>query len=83
MVSKGLKSMSNSFIPDDCYGYKVDISNPKIKPLYERYKKWKGIPSWCPLSDDERLEFESYILKGDDIKNENCKRTADNGYYQR
>ena len=63
MVSKGLKSMSNSFIPDDNYGYQVDISDPKIKPLYERFKKWKGIPRWCPLSDEERLEFESYILK--------------------
>ena len=45
------------------YGYQVDISDPKIKPLYERFKKWKGIPRWCPLSDEERLEFESYILK--------------------
>lgn len=55
--------MKNSFIPDDNYGYKVDISAPKIKPLYERFKKWKGIPPWCPLSDEERLEFESYIIK--------------------
>ena len=62
--SKGLRlKLKNSFIPDDCYGYKVDISNPEIKPLYERYKKWKGIPSWCPLSDAERLDFESYILR--------------------
>ena len=45
------------------YGYRVDISNPKIKPLFFRYKKWKGIPDWCPLSDDERLDFEQYILK--------------------
>lgn len=45
------------------YGYKVNISHPKIKPLYQRFKKWKNIPNWCPLSDDERLEFESYILK--------------------
>lgn len=59
--------MKNLFIPDDCYGYKVDISDPKIKPLFERYKKWKGIPEWCPLSDEERLEFEGYILG--DIKN--------------
>lgn len=64
MASKGLRlKLKNSFIPDDCYGYKVDISDPKIKPLYERFKKWKGIPEWCPLSDEERLEFESYILK--------------------
>lgn len=59
--------LKNSFIPDDCYGYKVDISDPKIKPLFERFKKWKGIPEWCPLSDKERLEFEGYILG--DIKN--------------
>lgn len=45
------------------YGYKVDITQPKMRILYERYKKWKGIPSWCPLSDKERLEFEGYILK--------------------
>lgn len=55
--------MKNSFIPDDNYGYQVDISSPEIKPLYERFKKWKGIPAWCPLSDKERLEFEGYILK--------------------
>ena len=54
--------MKNSFIPDNNYGYQVDISDPQIKPLFERYMKWKGIPSWCPLSDKERLEFESYVL---------------------
>lgn len=60
--------MKKSFIPDNRYGYKVDISDPKIKPLYERYKKWKGIPSWCPLSDKERLEFEGYIIKSNQKK---------------
>ena len=54
--------MSKSFIPDNNYGYQVDISDPKIKPLFERYMKWKGIPPWCPLSDRERFEFESYVL---------------------
>ena len=44
------------------YGYQVDISHPDILPLYWRYKKWKGIPRWCPLSDEERKEFEAYIL---------------------
>lgn len=44
------------------YGYRVDISKPKYRKLYERYKKWKGIPRWCPLSDSERLEFERYVL---------------------
>ena len=58
-------SYTSSF-PD--YGYKVDISQPKIKELYFRFKKWKGVPDWCPLSDEERFEFEDYILGG--IKNE-------------
>lgn len=47
-----------------CYGYKVDISKPKYRTLYERYKKWKKIPKWCPLSDAERLEFEKYVMNG-------------------
>lgn len=52
------------YAPENKYGYQVDITNPKIKPLYERFKKWKGIADWCPLSDAERFEFESYMLKG-------------------
>ncbi|MEE3451495.1 MAG: hypothetical protein VZR27_12535 [Acutalibacteraceae bacterium] len=44
------------------YGYRVDITKPKCRELYERYKEWKGIPRWCPLSDSERLEFERYVL---------------------
>ena len=47
---------------DNPYGYRVDISEPETQKLYQRYKKWKGIPSWCPLSDDERAEFEDMIL---------------------
>lgn len=45
------------------YGYRIDISKPKYRDLYDRYKKWKGIPKWCPLSDAERFEFEDYVLK--------------------
>ena len=44
------------------YGYKIDITKPKYRELYERFKKWKGMPRWCPLSDGERLEFERYVL---------------------
>lgn len=44
------------------YGYKVNINRPEIKNLYKRFKQWRGIPFWCPLSDNERIEFESYIL---------------------
>lgn len=57
-------------LPKNKYGYQVDITDPKISPLYWRFKKWKGVPDWCPLSDEERLEFESYILKKAGVKNE-------------
>ena len=51
------------------YGYQVDITKPKYRELYERYKKWKGFPRWCPLSDGERLEFENYVLGRKERKN--------------
>lgn len=57
--------MEDIYALDNKYGYRIDISHPKIKPLYERFKKWKGIASWVPLSDEERKEFENYILKGE------------------
>ena len=61
-------------LTDNKYGYQIDISHPQIKPLYERFKKWKNVPRWCPLSDQERLEFESYILKK---MEKNDERTTD------
>lgn len=45
------------------YGYRVNINHPLIRPLYERYKKWKKIPHGAALSDEERFEFEKYILE--------------------
>lgn len=42
------------------YGYKINVNHPKIKPLYEKYKRHiKAII----LSDAERLEFERIIFK--------------------
>ena len=43
--------------------YRLNVNDEKIRSLYERFKKWKGIPRWCPCSDEERKEFESWILK--------------------
>ena len=45
------------------YGFHLNINHPKINELYRRYKAWKGYPPHFPLSDKERREFESYILK--------------------
>lgn len=43
--------------------YKTDLNDPKIRELYDRFKKWKNIPPSEPCSDEEREEFERYVLK--------------------
>lgn len=57
------KPNTSIYCPKNKYGYKLNINHPSIKPLYERFKKWKGIGINIPLSDAERFEFESYALK--------------------
>ena len=52
------KSIYNDGNP---YGYRYNVNHPKINELYRRYKKWKGIPSNFPMSNEQRLEFECYI----------------------
>lgn len=44
------------------YGYRVNIQNPYINSLYKRYQKVKRIPVWCPLSHEERMEFELEVI---------------------
>ena len=44
------------------YGYKLNVNHPRIRELYDRYKKWKGIDG-RPPTDQERFEFESMIMK--------------------
>ena len=40
------------------YGYEISINHPKIRPLYEAYKKKIGA---IILSDKERFQFEKII----------------------
>ena len=42
--------------------YILSLKNPKTLKLYNRFKKWKGIPLNEPCSDREREEFERYVL---------------------
>lgn len=56
----GNKPENNSiYAPENKYGYKLNISHPKIRPLYERYKEHLKTPI---LSDKQRLEFEGIIF---------------------
>jgi len=51
---------SSIYATENPYGYRININNPKIKPLYEKYKrKYKiMIPS-----DEERKRFEDMIFQ--------------------
>ena len=57
------------------WGYQVNINHPEVRPFYERYKRWQGIPPNSPLSDAERFEFEKYYTNAVE-KKERKKREA-------
>lgn len=55
-----LKKKDDSIIlPPNKYGYRVNINHPKIRPLYEHFKRKKNA---IILSNAERFEFEIMIL---------------------
>ncbi len=60
---------SSFFAPHNKYGYKISINHPKIKPLYDAYKKKIGA---IILSDSERFEFERVIMKMIERKRNEC-----------
>lgn len=48
------------YAPGNKYGYKINVNHPKIRPLYEAYKKKIGA---IILSDKERFHFEYIIFQ--------------------
>lgn len=44
------------------YGFRVNIRNPYVHALYERYCKKKGISRHFPMDDDKRFEFEIAVI---------------------
>ena len=55
----GLQTDDRIICEPNKYGYRVNINHPKIRPLYERFKRSKNA---IILSDNERLEFENIII---------------------
>lgn len=45
------------------WGYRTDLNDPEIRELYFRFKAWKNIPRWCPLPDQERHEFDTWVMR--------------------
>lgn len=67
----GTENDNNSiYAKPNKYGYKLNVNNPQIQPLYERYKKKLGEKI---LSDNQRLTFETLIFNAiaDKKKREN------------
>jgi hypothetical protein len=56
-----LKAEDDSIIlPPNKYGYRVNISHPKVRPLYEKFKRKRKA---MILSDQERFAFELIVHK--------------------
>lgn len=57
--------MSGIFLPlgRNPYGFILNINEPRINKLYRRYKKWKGLAANFPITNNQRHEFESYVLE--------------------
>ena len=53
------------FLPMGCnpYGYRLNINHKRINELYRRYKAWKGLATNMPITDNQRREFEGYVLR--------------------
>lgn len=51
------------YVEDNPYGYRLNIAHPLIRKLYFRYKDSKGIGHSIPLSDQERREFETGVIR--------------------
>lgn len=46
------------------YGYNIRVNHPEIIGLYNDFKKRIGVPEHMPLSDQERITFETEVLSG-------------------
>lgn len=55
--------MTQIYLEGNPYGYKLNIAHPLIRKLYFRYKDSKGIGYSIPLSDQERREFETEVIR--------------------
>lgn len=54
------KKNESIFNHDNPYGYKINVNHPKIRPLYERFKKKANA---VILSDKQRFYFESLVFQ--------------------
>lgn len=72
---------SSMFIKDSKYGYALNLANPLISSWYHIFKKENGIPIWCPLSDNERFDFEESVFRKLNIEYELIRKNGDTPNY--
>ena len=44
--------------------YTTNINDPRIRRWYDAYRKKLGLPIWCPMSDQERWDFDAKVIPG-------------------
>jgi hypothetical protein len=56
------------FLFNNPYGFKININHPLINTIYRRFKDYKRIPAKSPLSNNERKEFENFLIHSKEFK---------------
>ena len=56
---EGTPQHEGFFTETNPYGYKINISHPQIRPLYDRYLRKLSTPI---MSDGQRHQFEALIM---------------------
>lgn len=54
--------LTRPFTEDSPYGYRVNVLNPYVQGLFNRFRVKHGIPLHYPPSDEERLTFELQVI---------------------
>lgn len=60
---KSLDELDTMRLTRERYGYRLNLTKPRVRAAYDEYKRRHGIPSWCPLSDEQRKEFEEQAIE--------------------
>lgn len=62
------KNNNSIFLVNNPYGFRINVNHELIRPLYIRYKAWKGLTVKFPINNQERFEFEDYIIHSKEFK---------------
>lgn len=67
------------YAPENAYGYRLNVSHPKILPLYEAYHRRIGVPLHIHLTHEHRLHFEQAVFNMMKRRNDHVQQSDPDG----